>query len=159
MAVGFLQFGARLKPYSSRMKSFATLGAGLLYFLLGALWYAPFAFGPAFNEALGYAPGVVPPNTPAMFIGPFVGCLAAAVGLAVLIRWTRFSALREVLLLSALVATLFSASAVGIDAVAPNQSAPMTLLLIVGGYHFVGQLLVGGVLWASQRTRAVSSNR
>lgn len=137
----------------TRINWFAALGGGVLYFMLGALWYAPFAFGPAFNEALGYAPGVIPPNTPAMFIGPLVGCIAAAIGLAILVRWTRVSSLREGLILSTVVALSFSVSAVGIDAVAPNQRSSMTLLIIVGGYHFVGQLIVGALVTRFRKKR------
>lgn len=136
---------------TSRINWLATLGAGVLYFMLGALWYAPFAFGPTFNEALGYAPGVVPANTPSMFIGPLLGCLAAVMGLSVLINWTGVTSRKQILQLAATTSLLFSVSAVGIDAVAPNQHASLTLLLIVGGYHVVGQLLAGLVLSMKKR--------
>lgn len=130
---------------------FKSIAAGLLYFMLGALWYAPFAFGAKFNEALGYAPGVVPPNTPAMFVGPALGCIAAAVGIAVLINWTKVTSRRDVALLTLTTSVLFSVGAVGIDATAPNQTATMTLVVIVGGYHVVGQLIVGQLLARGRR--------
>lgn len=122
------------------------LGAGVLYFVLGALWYAPFAFGPSFNEALGFAPGITPPNTPAMFVGPFVGCVGAALGLATLARQCGVTTRGALLKLSLTLSGLFSVTAVLIDATAPNQHATMTLVAIVGGYHVVGQALVALVL-------------
>ncbi|MGV3621151.1 MAG: DUF1761 domain-containing protein [Archangium sp.] len=125
---------------------FKSIAAGLLYFMLGALWYAPFAFGPKFNEALGYAVGVIPPNTPAMLIGPLLGCVAASLGIALLINRAKTTTRRDVAVLTLITSALFSVSAVGIDAVAPNQAASWTLLIIVGGYHVVGQLIVGQLI-------------
>lgn len=135
----------------TRINWVAALGAGVLYFMLGALWYAPFAFGPAFYRALGYAPGVVPAASTSMFLGPLLACMATVVGLALLVRWTRVKSQRQALALSTCTAVLFAGSAVATDAVAPNQTSSLTLLCVVGGYHLVGQWVSGAIVTRFRR--------
>ncbi|MCB9586443.1 MAG: hypothetical protein H6718_13660 [Polyangiaceae bacterium] len=52
----------------------------------------------------------------------------------------------QALLLSSCTALLFCGSAVATDAVAPNQTASLTLLCVVGGYHLVGQWISGAIV-------------
>lgn len=114
----------------------AVAAAVLIYYLLAIPWFAPFAFGPAWREAVGSAGDGL-----AAYVVPLVGSIAATVAMAVLLKLTGGGVRHGVL-----VALCFSVTAVATDAVAPNQARPLVFFAIVGGYHLVGLTAVSAVL-------------
>ncbi|MFN0061579.1 MAG: DUF1761 domain-containing protein [Myxococcaceae bacterium] len=119
---------------------FAVFGGTLGYFMLGALWYAPFAFGKFWRAAIGLA-HVPEVNTPEVFIVPFAAAFTATLATAVLVKRLRLERLSQGIQLGGCVALCYSVAAVATDAVAPHQPSPLAYALIVGGYHLTG--LVG----------------
>ncbi|MBL8953080.1 MAG: DUF1761 domain-containing protein [Myxococcaceae bacterium] len=119
----------------------AVIAATFLYYLLAVPWFAPFAFGPLWREAVG-AGG----DGAAAYVVPLVGAVAGTLAMAVLPQ-------RVGAKLGLLAALCFSLCAVATDAVAPNQARPVAFFIVVGGYHLVGLTLVSVVLARFRRTR------
>lgn len=146
--VGFLQFCPGRLQYLFRMTQtlrslnwFAILGASLAYFMLGAVWYAPFAFGPLWRTAIGlsHVPEI---NTPQVFIVPLASAFTATLATATLVKALRLERVTQGAQLGAFVALCYSIAAVATDAVAPHQPHPLAYVLIVGGYHLTGLVSV-----------------
>lgn len=120
------------------------MAAALGYFMMGALWYSPVLFGPAWRATIGLStsPEV---NSVWAFVVPFLGALSATLASAVLSALINVRSRLHGAALGAFVALSYSVAAVGIDAVAPHQPHPLTYTLIVGGYHLVCLTLVGAL--------------
>ncbi|MFN0064346.1 MAG: DUF1761 domain-containing protein [Myxococcaceae bacterium] len=116
---------------------FAVTGASLFYFMFGAVWYAPFAFGPMWRSAIGlsHVPEI---NTPQVFIVPLASAFSATLATATLVKKLGLVGVTQGVRLGVFVALCYSVAAVATDAVAPHQPKPLAYVLIVGGYHLAG---------------------
>lgn len=135
------------------LNGFAVTGAVLLYYLLAIPWFAPFAFGPAWREAIGLAhlPEV---NSASAYGVPLVGTFSATVAMAMLVRLIGIERVAQGVRLGVTLALCFSVAAVAIDAVAPHQPRPLAYFLIVGGYHLVGLTAASAIVTRFSRRRA-----
>lgn len=134
----------------------AVVGAALGYFVLGGLWYSPMVFGAVWREVTGPSPLHEQPSV-WMFVVPLGGSFAAAMATALLVRLTGVSTLRAGVQLGVLVACAFVVPAVATDAAAPNHPQPLVYSGIVGGYHFVGLVLVSLIVTRFRGPRAASA--
>ncbi|MCI0747398.1 MAG: DUF1761 domain-containing protein [Verrucomicrobia subdivision 3 bacterium] len=118
------------------------LGATLLYYMLGALWFSPVAFGRFYDKALGFErPPRWRPGAE-FYLGPLVGCFLSAVATAILLHATGCSSQRDAAILG-LVAGLGYAGAVsGVNAITPKTPKPFLYGAVTGLYHTVGITIV-----------------
>lgn len=128
------------------MKVLPVLAACAAYFALGGLWFTPL-FGKLWDKAVGFAR---PPRwrpSPVYYVGPFVGCLAAALATSVLAQLAQATTLNEYLLVGLTVGLGYGAAITGVNAIAPNMPRPGLYAAVVGTYHLTGLLLVSAVLY------------
>jgi hypothetical protein len=123
----------------------AILAATVSAFLLGALWYAPFLFGKAWQRANGF--GETPPatNMAKVFGISFLLTLIMAINLAMFLNTptttTAFGA-------AAGFAAGFGWVAMGIGIVSLFEGRPLSYVLINGGYLTIALTLMGAILGA-----------
>ena len=134
----------------------AVLVAGLLYWMLGALWYSPLLFAHKFIELMRWTPAdiaaVQASGTGKLVAIAFLSSLVLAYVLAHFLRFTHAENARDgirtafwlwlgFVVTSNLETVLFEQRAVG-------------LYLISNGYHLVGFLLMGALLavWKRRET-------
>ncbi|MEM7037957.1 MAG: DUF1761 domain-containing protein [Bacteroidota bacterium] len=124
----------------------AILLAGAAYFILGGLWFAQFTFGKIWDTAIGFDRPDTWKETPIYFIGPFLGSLAAATVMAILLNVTHATTLSQALQLGLLTGFGFAASVSFTNAITPTMKQPLTYGLITGAYHIIGIALCGLIL-------------
>lgn len=134
----------------------AVVGATLVYFVLGGLWYSPMVFGPVWREVTGPSPLHEQPSV-WMFVVPLAGSFAGATATALLVRLTGVATLRAGAQLGTLVACAFVVPAVATDAAAPNHPQPLVYGALVGAYHLVGLVLVSLVVTRFRGARGASA--
>lgn len=122
----------------------AVLVAGILYFVLGALWYSPLLFAKPWMEAVGLSPQDVENASPVIYIYPLIFYLLAALISAFLIKALGLTALFSGLLLGIFGWLGYMLPAVGSSMIFEGRS--MKLFQITAGYHLVGFLILGGLL-------------
>lgn len=126
----------------SSLNWIAVAVAAMVYYLLGGLWYAPRVFGRRWEAASGFqrSPGWRPGLS--MYVGPLVGCFAATLATAILVRAADVQSLGEALVLGAVIGLGYGAAISGTDAMAPTNARPMAVFAVAGTYHAVGLVLV-----------------
>lgn len=120
-----------------------------VYFLLGAVWFAKESpIGRAWIAASGYtSPTSGMSASNAFYVFPFVTCLVAVVGIALLARATGTDTVSEALILGLVVgvaiagATLFSTAAFEF-----SKPARWTWGLLDAAYHLVGLTVAAVIL-------------
>ncbi|MDX8031521.1 DUF1761 domain-containing protein [Lentzea sp. BCCO 10_0856] len=125
----------------------AVIVATIVYFGLGALWYAEFLFGKAWQKAMGWD-GNAPEGAGAViYLVPLVTCFVATLATAMLAAATGTDTVGEGVVLAIVVGIGVSASVLAVtgmfDATKP---AAMTSVAISAGYHFAGLLLASVIL-------------
>lgn len=122
----------------------AVLAGGIIYFVLGALWYSPALFGTRWQKAIGWDPGRTPPEmSPMTYIGPALAYTVIAVAIALLARATGSDDVGTGIVLGLVVGVGISVMHTLGDAVFdPNKPEPWTWFAITAGYHAIGQLIV-----------------
>lgn len=128
------------------MNLLSIFAAGAAYFALGGLWFTPL-FGKQWDKAVGFER---PPKwrpSAVYYIGPFVGCMLAAVALAALVQLTNAQTLEQHIILGLITGLGFGATITTVNAIAPNMPRPGLYALVVGSYHAVGLMLCSAVLY------------
>jgi Protein of unknown function (DUF1761) len=128
------------------MKILPELAACFAYFALGGLWFTPL-FGKFWDKAVGFTR---PPKwRPAAvyYIGPLLGCLAAALATSLLAQWAQATTLKDYLFVGLTVGLGYGAAITSVNAIAPNMPRPGLYAAVVGTYHLVGLLLTSSVLY------------
>jgi hypothetical protein len=126
----------------------AVLVAALAYFILGAIWFAPPVFGKAWIKASGaqmpergQRPGA------AIYIGPLVGAIIAAVATGLLAAATQTDTVSEGLILGLVVGIGYALSVVLTTAIFETSKPQKGVwFLITGLYHVVGVVLAALIL-------------
>jgi uncharacterized protein DUF1761 len=131
------------------MNWLAFIVATIVYFALGALWFANAVFGKAWQLAGGLEVPQGQSPGPAYIIGPFITCLIATLALAMLDEATGTNSLGEGIVLGLVTGVGIAAPIVAVTGLFdPKKPNPQTWLAISAGYHVVGLLIAGAILGA-----------
>ena len=124
----------------------SVLCAYVVYFILGALWFTVF-FSKQYKVSLGRK-GEMLPNNLIFIIGPAICCLVITVASALLIYALNVSSISQAVEFSLLVGFGFLIANTVNIAINPNIPRPILYGIISGSYHFVGIVMVSGILVA-----------
>lgn len=120
----------------------AVVVAAFAYFMLGALWYAPFVFGKAWMGAIGWDPSVQPQMNPADYAKPLVTDVVISIVIGMLAIATATDTLAEGLVLGIILGVGLVMTVVYVTAsFDPKSPKPMVWAGVTGGYHAVGFLI------------------
>lgn len=125
----------------------AVVVAAVAYYALGGLWFAEFAFYPAWRRSMGWEKR---PLGASYYVGPFVTSLLTAVALGALAEATGSSTFGASVVLGLVVGLGVAAAVIfNTGALDPNKPRPLTWFGVTGGYHLVGTLIASAVvtLW------------
>ncbi len=125
----------------------AVLVATIAYFALGALWYAEFAFGKAWQRAVGW--DLTPPENAGvgLYAVPFVTCFLATLATAMIGAASGTDNIMEGVLLGFVVGVGVALPVMLVTGMYDTtKPAPMTYVSIGTGYHIVGLVLAGAIL-------------
>lgn len=122
----------------------AVVVGALIYFALGALWYAPFFLGRQWQRSIGWDPEQTPPEMkPATYAVPLVAYLVMAVAVGLLALATGTDTLGEGIALGLVIAIGLIVMHTLVDATFdPNKPHPWTWFWINGSYHALGLMIV-----------------
>jgi hypothetical protein len=123
----------------------AILAAALSAFLIGGLWYAPFALGKLWIKANGFASGHVPSAGANVFAITFVLSLIMAFNLAMFLNDPKTNAAWGA---TAGFLAGFGWVAMGIGIVALFERRPFSYVLVNGGYLTIALTVMGAILGA-----------
>jgi hypothetical protein len=126
----------------------AVLVAGLAYFALGGIWYAPPVFGKAWMKSAGFE---MPPDGqrpgPIVYVGPLVTCFVSAVATGMLAAATASDTFGEGICLGLVVGIGYALSQAFVVAMfESNKPAKGTWFLINGSYYTLGLILTSVIV-------------
>lgn len=125
----------------------AIVVAGVVYFVLGAVWYSPTVFGKKWMELVGMTEEKMKEGGQA---GPLFGMLLlnllAALALGALLAWSDTTGLTEALIFSLFIAIGFVITTELTHVL--FEKTDTELFMINAGYHVVGIVLMGFVIGA-----------
>lgn len=125
----------------------AVIVATIAYFALGALWYAEFVFGRAWQRSAGW--DLNPPDNAGagIYLVPLATCFAATLATAMIAAASNTDNIMEGILLGLVVGVGVALPVLLVSGVYDmTKPAPMTFAAIGAGYHIVGLALVGAIL-------------
>jgi hypothetical protein len=130
----------------------AVLVGAVVYFVIGAAWFAPAVFGRPWMAAIGWDESRPRPEmNPISYVGPAAFYLVASIATGVLAAATGTDTLEEGITLGLVVGLGYALVVTATDAVFdPNKPKPWTWFVISGAYHVVSLVLVGAILGAWQ---------
>jgi hypothetical protein len=122
----------------------AVIVGAAIYFVLGALWYAPFLFGRAWQRSIGWDPTLKPPEMkPATYAVPAVAYLVMAVATALLANAIGADDFGDGIVLGLVLGIGLASMHTLVDATFdPNKPQPWTWFAINASYHALGILIV-----------------
>jgi hypothetical protein len=111
--------------------------AGILYFVLGGLWFTPL-FGKQWDKAVGFdRPAKWRPST-MYYVGPLIGCFVGSLTTGLLIDFIRPETFTNALFIGAIIGGGYGATITSVNAISPNMPRPGLYAGVTGSYHFVG---------------------
>jgi len=125
----------------------AVFVATIAYFALGALWYAEFAFGRAWQRSAGW--DLNPPENAGarIYAVPLATCFAATLATAMIAAASNTDNIMEGILLGLVVGVCVALPVLFVTGTFDmTKPAPMTVTAIGAGYHVVGLALAGAIL-------------
>ncbi|MGH2446297.1 MAG: DUF1761 domain-containing protein [Candidatus Limnocylindria bacterium] len=129
----------------------AVIVGAIIYFVLGALWYAPFFLGRAWQRSIGWDPERQSPEmNPTTYLVPLIAYVVMAVVVGLLAAGTGTDTLGEGIVLGLVLGIGLSLMHTLVDATFdPNKPHPWTWFAINGTYHALGIFIVAVVvsLW------------
>jgi len=127
----------------------AVIVAAIVYFAIGGLWFAPFAFGKQWQEAIGWTEAdEAQASSATMYAIPAVTCLVSTVALAMVSEATRTDSFGEGIVLGLVAGIALVGAALFVTGFFdPRKPRPQVWIAITAGYHVVG-LLVAAVILA-----------
>jgi hypothetical protein len=124
----------------------AAIVGGIAYFGLGAVWFAPAAFGKAWQRSMGWEMPEDESPGPALYIGPFITCLVTAIAAGMLAEATGSDTFGEGIVLGLVGGVGIAGAVLFVTGVFdPKKPQPMTWFAVTSGYHLVG-LLIASVI-------------
>jgi Protein of unknown function (DUF1761) len=130
----------------------AVVVGAVVYFVIGALWFAPQLFGKPWMAAIGWDESRPRPEmNPVSYAGPAIFYLVSAIATGLLAAATGTDNLTEGITLGLVVGLGYALVVTATDAVFdPNKPKPWTWFAISGAYHVVSLTLVGAIIGAWQ---------
>jgi hypothetical protein len=130
----------------------AVIVAGIIYYALGAIWYAPPVLGRTWQKSIGWDPNTPAPGMSPMNIAiPLVGYIIAAAATGMLAAATGSVDVSGGIVLGLVIGVGYALTLMAVTAAFdPQKPAPWTWFAVAGGYHFVGLLIAAVVVSAWQ---------
>lgn len=129
----------------SQINYLAVLVAAILYFVIGAMWYAPQLLGNAWMRERGLKPEDIQGGAnPALLGTTFVALLVGALVMGYVVTASGTTGLVAGLITGLLVGAGFAATTIGITFLYEARS--LKLFLIDTGYHLTGFAIAGILL-------------
>jgi hypothetical protein len=130
----------------------AVIVSAVVYFVIGAAWFAPAVFGRPWMAAIGFDESRPRPElNPMSYAGPALFYLIASIATGLLATATGTDTLGEGAILGLVVGVGYALVVTATDAVFdPNKPKPWTWFAISGAYHVVSLVLVGMIIGAWQ---------
>ena len=129
----------------------AVIVGALIYFALGALWYAPPFLGRRWQRSIGWDPErTLPQMSPATYAVPLVAYLVMATAVGLLAAATGSDTIGDGIVLGLVTGVGLTLMHTMVDATFdPNKPEPWTWFAINGSYHALGLMIVAIVvsLW------------
>jgi hypothetical protein len=128
----------------------AVIVAAVVYFVIGAAWFAPAVFGRPWMAAIGFDDSRPRPEmNPMSYAGPAAFYLIASIATGLLAAATGTDTLGEGAILGLVVGVGYALVVTATDAVFdPNKPRPWTWFAISGAYHVVSLVIVGMIIGA-----------
>ncbi len=123
----------------------AVLVGAVIYFAIGAVWFAPPLFGRPWMASIGWDESRPRPEmNPVSYAGPALFYLVSAIATGLLAAATGTDTLAEGVILGLVVGIGYALTVTATDAVFdPNKPRPWTWFAISGAYHVLSLLIVG----------------
>ena len=130
----------------------AVIVAAVVYFVIGAAWFAPAVFGRPWMAAIGFDESRPRPEmNPMTYAGPALVYLIASIATGLLAAATGTDTLGEGAILGLVVGVGYALVVTATDAVFdPNKPKPWNWFAISGAYHVVSLIIVGMIIGAWQ---------
>jgi len=118
------------------------------YFILGGLWFAPFAFRKLWDRAIGFSRPEEWKPSAKFFAGPLIGCFTASIATSMLISALNIDSYIEAVILGLIVGIGYAGSVSFVNAITPTNPHPFLLGAVTGIYHLLGVILVAIIIVA-----------
>ena len=130
----------------------AVIVAGIIYYALGAAWFAPPVLGRIWQRSIGWDPNQPAPRlSPMAIVVPLVFYIVAAAATGMLAAATGSIDLGGGIVLGIVLGAGYALTLMGVTAAFdPQKPQPWTWFVVSGGYHFVGLLVTAIVVSAWQ---------
>jgi Protein of unknown function (DUF1761) len=128
----------------------AVVVGAVVYFVIGAAWFAPAVFGRPWMAAIGWDESRPRPEmNPVNYAGPAIFYLIPSAAKGLLAKATGTDTLQEGVVLGLVVGIGYALTVTATDAVFdPNKPKPWNWFAISGAYHLVSLVLVGMIIGA-----------
>lgn len=124
----------------------AVLIAGIIYYVLGGIWFTPL-FGRQWEKAIGFdRPSAWKPGA-IYYVGPLIGCLMASAASGILIYFIQPETLPNALLIGLIIGLGYGVTITGVNAISPNMPRPGLYVAVTGSYHLTGLVLCSAILF------------
>ena len=130
------------------LNGLAVLVGAVVYFVIGAAWFAPAVFGRPWMASIGWEESRPRPEMrPISYAGPAIFYLIASGATGLLAAATGTDTLAEGVVLGLLVGVGYALTVTATDAVFdPNKPKPWNWFVISGAYHVVSLVIVGMII-------------
>jgi hypothetical protein len=123
----------------------AVLVAGVVYMIIGALWYSPVMFGNAWMKALGKSKEQVSADfTPLNYVWALLTALIASYGIARIWVWSGGTTLADGLMIGILAGVCFSFTSMWVNDAFEAKKRSLTIINV--SYHIVGLTVAGAII-------------
>lgn len=128
----------------------AIIIGGVAYYMLGGLWFSAIAFEKIWDKAIGFdRPKEWKPST-IYYVGPLIGCLAAALATAIIVYAIDVESYAETAVLGLTAGLGYAASTTFTNAITPRTPHPLTFAGLVGSYHTIGIIVAALIIFAGR---------
>jgi hypothetical protein len=127
----------------------AVIVGGLIYFVLGALWYSPVLFARPWQKAIGWDPTTQPEpqQNPLTYVVPGLAYIVMAVATGMIAKATGSDTFAEGIVLGVIIGVGYAlASSLVAAFFTPNSPQPIVLFGITGSYNFIGFLIMAVIV-------------